>query len=165
MKNPITPILDAVRPDTVRRPTGTLRARPSSYIDAYYSAVPGEDNEHHPRPSHVRENSRSALLARSHRASHALTTYRDSRVGREYELHNESDEEDTSYRNEMVDLEMDAKGAGAGQSGPALHPAVAMKPAAGGEDLSPTQRKMALVSAALEETGMGKYQWCMCVII
>jgi hypothetical protein len=32
-----------------------------------------------------------------------------------------------------------------------------------GNELSAQQRKMALVSQALEDTGMGRYQWCMCV--
>jgi hypothetical protein len=98
-----------------------------------YAPLPAEDDadDYVPaRPSHVRENSRSALLTRSVRSLRQVPP----RARADMDIEHATSADKRTFRN------------------------------ADGTELDAQQRKMALVSEALEATGMGRYQWSMCVV-
>jgi hypothetical protein len=142
------------RPGTLRR-TSTNRVRVSTLS---YEALPTEDDDAHDyddpttstsalhRPSHVRENSRTALLPRPSMAS-IRTISRSVRSVMQVPT--------LSSPVQLAEIEQKSgtEDAGAGAS----------FRNAEGEELDAQQRKMALVAQALEDTGMGRYQWCMYV--
>jgi hypothetical protein len=143
--------------DKTRRPT-TTRARPSSYIDAHYSALASDADHHTARPSHARENSRAALLNRA-------ASYRSSaRYASDDERDDENDgNAEMDRSNEMATMKDGERKGGDVVGSDARAPRGTIRTAADGKPLTAVQMKQSIVSAALEETGMGRYQWCMCV--
>jgi hypothetical protein len=144
-----------------RRPASTRRPSAIRRLSSLYTPIPiseddsndyptnddedDDDNNNNaqyaPRPMHTRQTSRTALLTRASMAT-IRTIPRSIRrlsqadaftnpVQLESIITKSASVDETSYRN------------------------------ADGEALDAQQRKMALVSEALEETGMGRYQWCM----
>jgi hypothetical protein len=114
--------MSAFRPALDRRPS----------LNAYAPLPDKDDAEDYvpARPSHVRENSRSALLTRSVRSVRQVPPLALA----DMDLEHAPSTDKRTFRN------------------------------ADGTELDAQQRKMALVSEALEATGMGRYQWSMCVL-
>lgn len=120
---------------TGRRPARPSASRVSSIAYAPLAAEDDDADDYMPaRPAHTRENSRSALLARSVRSLRQVP----------------------ALANPVQLDELNEAGAGDVKDARVFRNA-------DGQELDVQQRKMALVSDALEDTGMGRYQWSMYV--